>query len=46
MAIKGVNWNIFDINPLDESQDVSKSQLQAEFKKYDGTPREFAIELD
>lgn len=46
MAIKDVNWKIFDIDPWDDSQDVSKSQLQAEYKKYGGSPRNFALELD
>ncbi|RRG11662.1 MAG: hypothetical protein DUD35_05510 [Lactobacillus sp.] len=40
-----VNWEIFDIDPWDDSQDVSRSQTVHEFKKYDGTPAEFANEL-
>ena len=40
-----VNWEIFDIDPLDDSQDVSRSQVVSEFKKYAGTPSEFAGEL-
>lgn len=42
---KGVNWKIFDINPWNESEDVSRSQVEAEFKKYSGTTSEFATEL-
>lgn len=40
-----VNWQIFDIDPWDDSQDVSRSQIEAEFKKYFGTASEFAGEL-
>lgn len=40
-----VNWSIFNIDPWNGSQDVTKAQLQAEFKKYSGTPREFAKQL-
>lgn len=42
---KQVNWEIFDIDPLDDSQDVSRSQVVSEFKKYAGTRVEFAGEL-
>lgn len=40
-----VNWKIFDIDPWDDSQDVSRGQVVAEFKKYKGTPSEFCSEL-
>lgn len=40
-----VNWKLFDIDPWDDSQDVSRSQVVSEFKKYAGTRVEFAGEL-
>lgn len=41
-----VNWDIFDIDPDDDSSDVSRTQVITEYKKFKGTPREFVIELD
>lgn len=40
-----INWKIFDIDPWDDSQDVSRSQVVSEFRKYAGTSAEFAGEL-
>lgn len=40
-----VNWEIFDIDPWDDSQDVSRSQILHEYSKYDGSPEDFADEL-
>lgn len=44
--MNNVNWGIFDIDPYDDSQDVSKTQLIEEFNKFNGTPEEFVKELD
>jgi hypothetical protein len=32
-----VNRSVFDINPYDDSQDVSRTQILTEYAKYDGT---------
>lgn len=41
-----VNWSVFDINPYNDDEDVSKKQVIDEYKKFKGTPRQFAEELD
>lgn len=45
MSTKQVNWSVFDIDPYNDDEDVSKEQVVTEFKKYDGSPEEFAQEL-
>lgn len=40
-----VNWSVFDISPTNDNEDVTKEQIIEEYKKFDGTPREFAKEL-
>lgn len=46
MTTDKVNWDIFNIDPEDDDSDVSKQQVIEEFSKFDGTPREFVMELD
>lgn len=45
MSTQQVNWSIFDINPYNDNEDVSKKQVITEFKKFDGSPGAFASEL-
>lgn len=41
-----VNWSVFDMDPNDDKSDVSRKQVLEEYAKYDGSPSEFARELD
>lgn len=45
MSTQQVNWSIFDINPYNDDEDVSKKQVITEFKKFGGSPEDFASEL-
>ena len=45
MSTQQVNWSIFDLNPYNDNEDVSKKQVITEFKKFDGSPEAFASEL-
>ena len=45
MSTQQVNWSIFDLNPYNYNEDVSKKQVITEFKKFDGSPEDFASEL-
>lgn len=40
-----VKWSIFDIDPYDDSQDVTKRQVLEQYANYSGTAEEFAKEL-
>jgi len=44
MINKTVNWKIFDIDSWNE-EDVSKTQVVEEFKKFNGNSKEFEKEL-
>lgn len=45
MKDKTVNWKIFDIDPWNDDEDVSKAQVIEEFKKYKGNESQFESEL-
>lgn len=42
---KQVNWKIFDIDPWDDNQDVTRRQTVNEYKKFNGSSRDFTSVL-